>query len=427
MEQNKDTRVIYFSDLFFSVLYAWRKILIVALVFALLLGGVQTVRYMKARNTEPAPFSAETLQDIAELEEKLATNQLRITSLEDYMQDSIIMNMNPYQVYQATANIYVEAETPEIAIAVITAYQSYLTGNLAVSNDALLSEVNTAYLKELVSYEIVTAAGNMLTITVSYSDNEGVQQLMSALLAVANDATAYIQQEIAPHSVSILSSPTILRTSQNLEKRQSDYATSLATLKTEQETLEQDLKKLNATSAPQLPRNPLLMAAAGAVVGAFIVICLVFVRHIASDKVYSARTLKNRIGLRVLGRMSVSKRCKIDRFICKMEKRVCEPALAATAANIRNYCSGTQHMLVAGNDAQQAEAVMRLIREQTGMTVTCCGSLLQDVNALQALPACDTVLLVETCHKSTYSDIEASIQLVEDQGKALIGCMLIGG
>ena len=170
-----------------------------------------------------------------------------------------------------------------------------------------------------------------------------------------------------------------------------------------------------------------LFAAAGAVVGAFIVICLVFVRHIASDKVYSARTLKNRIGLRVLGRMPVSKRCKIDRFICKMEKRVCEPALAATAANIRNYCSGTQHMLVAGNDAQQAEAVMRLIREQTGMTVTCCGSLLQDVNALQALPACDTVLLVETCHKSTYSDIEASIQLVEDQGKALIGCMLIGG
>ena len=426
MEQNKDTRVIYFSDLFFSVLYAWRKILIVALVFALLLGGAQTVRYMQARNAEPAAISEETLQDIAELEEKLAANQLRITNLEEYMHNSILMNMNPYQVYQVTANIYVEAETPEIAVAVIHAYQSYLTGHLSVLDDTLLSGVNMAYLKELVSYEIVADAGNMLTVTASYTDAEGAQRIMSALLTLATDATAQIQQEIAPHTVSILSSPAVMRIGQNLEKRQTEYATSLATLKTERETLEQDLKKLNTTAA-QLPRNPLIMAAAGAVAGAFIVICLIFVGHITSDKVYSARTLKNRTGLRILGRMPVGKSCKIDRCIRKMEKRVCEPALAATAANIRNYCSDAQHILVAGNDAQQADAVMGIIREQTGMAVTCCGSLLQDVNALQALPACDAVLLVETCHKSTYSDIEASIQLVEDQSKALIGCILIGG
>ena len=344
------------------------------------------------------------------------------------MRDSIIMNMNPYQVYQATANIYVEAETPEIAIAVITAYQSYFTGNLAVSNDALLSEVNTAYLKELVSYEIVTAAGNMLTITVSYSDNEGVQQLMSALLAAANDATAYIQQEIAPHSVSILSSPTILRTSQNLEKRQSDYATSLATLKAEQETIQSELSALTSSSNVT-NTNPVIVAFIGAFIGAAIVVCFTCIRHLLTDKVYSARTLKNRTGIKVLGCIPFpGKRSKIDTLLRKFENRACHPEQAAVAAAaVIHHCRDAKHLLIIGNYDSAILAVFQDAFAQTGISVTDGKHILYSVVGTTALAECDAVLLLETCNQSLCADISKAVETIADHDKRLLGCVLIGG
>lgn len=427
MEQNKDTRVIYFSDLFFSVLYAWRKILIMALVFALLLGCVQTVRYMKARSTESSALSEETLLEIAELENKLEVNQVRITALENYLSNSLIMNMNPYQVYQAAANIYVEAETPETTSAVIWAYQSFLRSCIASSDIAQTLNIHDDYLAELVSCQIVEDAGNLLTITTSYSDAAGAEQLLSVLLSGVNSTTTQVNQEIAPHTIRIISYPTVLKANQSLQKQQTEYVATLDTLKTERETIEAALKSISTVAAAQTSTNPVIMAIVGAVVGAFLMICIVIVTHLASDKVYSARTLKNRTDLRVLGRMPAGKRCKLDKWLCKLEKRACKPTLAATAANIRNYCNGARHLLVAGNDTEQVQSVMQIVREQTAMTVTCCDSLLRDVAALEALPNCDAVLLVETCHKSTYADINASMQLVTDQNKALVGCLLLGG
>lgn len=427
MEQNKDTRVIYFSDLFFSVLYAWRKILIVALVFALLTGGVQTVLNRNAHRAESSVLSEDTLLKIAELENKLEVNQVRITALESYLSNSLIMNMNPYQVYQATANIYVETEEPETTTAVIWAYQSFLRSCTASSDFSQTMNIHADYLSELVTCQIVEGAGNLLTITTSYSDAAGAEQLLSVLLSGVNGTTARLNQEIAPHSIRIISYPTVLKANQTLQKQQSEYAITLDTLKTEQETMEAELKSISTIPAVQTFTNPVVMAIVGAVVGAFLMICIVIVTHLASDKVYSARTLKNRTDLRVLGRMPAGKRCKLDKWLCKLEKRACEPTLAATAANIRNYCNGAQHLLVTGSSTEQVQAVVQIVREQTAMTITCCDSLLRDVAALEALPNCDAVLLVETCHKSTYADINASMQLVTDQKKALVGCLLLGG
>ena len=166
MEQNNDTRVIYFSDLLFSVLHAWRKILIVALIFALLLGGVQTLRFVKAKNAPATEISEETLEEISKVEAKIATNQKNITAMEEYLKQSTAINLNPYKIYQASADIYVEAETPEIAAAVLLVYRSVLNDPNIVRAAAQTLGIHTDYVSELINCNIEIVESNLLTLVV---------------------------------------------------------------------------------------------------------------------------------------------------------------------------------------------------------------------------------------------------------------------
>lgn len=429
MEQTKETRVIYFSDLFFAVLYAWRKILIVALAFAVLFGGVQTVRMLRTRNAAPAELSAATLEQIADLEEKIETYQIQLSSLEYYLSESVLMNMNPYQVYNTSADIYVEAETPEAAAAVIWAYQSYLLSETALSDFLQNSGVNTAYPIELVSFQVVENTSNMLTVSIAYSDAQGAQQILSALLDSLDSATLQISKDVAEHTVSITAHPTIMRNNQTLLKQQNDYQTTLETLESNIKAAEKEITTLSTPAAAEKPTSPIIAATIGAFLGFAVVACFVWVHHFATDKVYSARTLKNRTGIKVLGCVpSPSKRNRIDKWLCKLEKRACHPEQAATAAaTVRNYCGNTKQLLISGHYDEQALAVVQEALVQAGITITCCGNLLHSVEALQALPSCDAVLLVETCKKSTYTDIEATMQLITDQDKQILGCVLLNG
>ena len=69
-----------------------------------------------------------------------------------------------------------------------------------------------------------------------------------------------------------------------------------------------------------------------------------------------------------------------------------------------------------------AEAVQLFQQE-----VEAAGDLLEDPKALQALAACDAVVLTATCGSSRYRAAAQQAEKVKDYNKQLIGCVLMDG
>ena len=72
------------------------------------------------------------------------------------------------------------------------------------------------------------------------------------------------------------------------------------------------------------------------------------------------------------------------------------------------------------------EAVVKaLTQTMPGRTLISGGNLLESLTAIEALPKCDAVLLVERCGVSRYSQINAQMQAIQGVNKQLLGCVVL--
>lgn len=173
----------------------------------------------------------------------------------------------------------------------------------------------------------------------------------------------------------------------------------------------------------------------GGVLGGFMMVFFICVIFVMSDKVYSAKELRRRSGLKVLGVFPGmgKKKGAIDRFISRMEGIVLngseEEEAALIAANISNYANEVKKLLVTGTIAEEKIAgITRLLKDKlTGMEVVSGPNMLKNVETLKRLPACDGVVLVEQAGVSTYGMLGQEMEKVQDLQKELIGCIVVEG
>ena len=155
MEYEKKEQVIFIKDLLFAALYQWRKILIGAVILALILGGVSFLNQRKAAETtlsdeEAQSALAEFEENKARLEQDLENTEKALTNQENYLSQSPIMLMDPYGVYQASIEVTVQSDyqilpgmqyqNPDYTSAILRAYTVYLTGDEVINT----IECNTA-------------------------------------------------------------------------------------------------------------------------------------------------------------------------------------------------------------------------------------------------------------------------------------------
>ena len=164
-------------------------------------------------------------------------------------------------------------------------------------------------------------------------------------------------------------------------------------------------------------KSAVKFAVLGGVLGAFIVVFGVCVIFLMSDKVYSAKELKNRYGVKILGALPAKAcKCPIDQWLNELEGRVFEADEAIRngliAQNVRNGIGDVKKLLVVGSvDAVHVEALAKALEtELPEITVVAGGNMLKDVETLKKLPECDGVVLVEACGLSKYGDIAQEIE-----------------
>lgn len=444
-----DDRVIYIKDLFFAVIYQWRWIMVAAIVVAILAAAF--VGITSNQQTPPSMSQEDYLAAMEEYENKkqkiegeLASVAELITYQETYISESPLTQINPYNVYRATVDYTVfadpqiadqgEIQLPDYTSAILYAYSKVLYSDNVVETMAEKVGIHSKYIYELITIYNGGTGNHTISFSIVYHNEEGVRALLDVLLNTIEQTRVQLQERIGEHDLQMINCIVHTQIDNTFAQLQTDAAAKLSTLLETQATLTEELAALTPpvtvaqASNPNMSKKLAKAALLGACVGFFAVAAVACVLHIAGGKVYSARTLVNRTGVKVLGCMPSNKsKCSFDRWLRKLEGRCVDPEIAKTlAATMRSYSAGSTNILIAGNYNLTELPLLQEAMAETQLPYHAFGSLLDAPEAINKLSQCDAVIMLIQCGKCGYTQVLQELQIIRDRSN-LLGCILIDG
>lgn len=453
------------KDLMFSVLRKWRPIIIIAIIFAILLSGYKMLKGINQLNDEEYIKTNQETYDLsvdqynttkARLEKEIQNLQDNIKNQQEYSENSILMNINPYDEYVACTTLYISTDyqimpgtfyqNPNVSTSILRAYMSiaqngemynYVLNKINTKND---NSMSLRYLKELVKLE-PDYGNNMLAITVMGSSSKQASNLMEWIMDSINASHATITESIGEHDVNVVDSSEYVTVDMDLEARQKELTNNMQNLDTSLKDKTKELTDLEEPTNTLTSKKTVLLgsfkyAILGGVLGGFMMVFFICVAFLMSDRLVSDKELKRRYGIMVLGTFKKSEKKKpfafVDRFLDNMEgvsKREMEDSqtFEVIAANILNYTEGFKNILLIGTvDSSE------LIRVQNGLSsllpgviLTAGGNVCKDAQTIKTTASSDAVIVVEQRNQSSFGIIEQELDLVGSLNKKIIGCVVI--
>lgn len=458
---NQYEQEIDLKDLMFSVLRKWRPIIVVAVAFALLLGGFKTAKgigqlgdadYVK-ENKAAYDLSMEQYESTKKrLEREIENIQDNIKSQEQYKKDSILMNINPYDEYVSAATLYISTDyqimpgmayqNPNTSASILKAYMS-IAQNGEMYNYVLgkmNNELSLRYLKELVKME-PDYDNNMLSITVVGDSKQRAAKVMELLMDSIEESHEKLIQTIADHEVNIVDETSYVSVDLELEQQQQDLSANMEQLASSLQAKSKELTDLKEPASGLLSKTSVLKGAIkyailGGVLGAFMAVFFICVAFLMSDKLVNDKELRRRYGLMVLGTFKKSGRKKVfafvDRWLDKLEGAAereleDERTFEVIAANVNNYAEGIKNVLLIGT--VDRDALDRLCKGleslMPGLSLTAGGNPCKEAETIKEAASCDAVIMVEQREKSMFGNMENELELMRSLNKKVLGCIVL--
>lgn len=452
---NEYEQEIDLKELMFSVLHRWRPMVILAVVLMVALGGYKAVTTYRALSDPEAMEEVQEKyeEDLRNYNKKVEANDRELENIkedianqEEYLEKSVLMGLSPYDVWEARAELFIKTDyeiipsmtyqNPDFTGAVLQLYQSALTNAEFMDKVAKESDLESRFLKELVTISVRN--NNLLSIQVRHQDKESAEAVLDRFVDGVKGFKSQVQRSIVNHTVTEVDRSLGSLVDLSMADRQKNESDRLISLN---DSLEEKKREIDDLEEPEEPASSYMSAfksgakygIVGCVLGAFAIAFFACVMFVLSDKVYSAKELKNRFRLKVLGTLPLAKTKKagkIDRWLNEMEGRACgkdeEEEYGLISANLNNYTDGARSVMVAGSaDKALIDQVTEKLREKLeNVEVLSGGNLLLNAESLKKLPECDGVVLVEQCGLSKYSSVELELEKIQDLGKKVVGCVV---
>ena len=336
--------------------------------------------------------------------------------------------------YQVDPNL--SLQDPDKSESVLAAYEAaFLSGDF-IDTLATLAGTEPQYATELVTC-LITPTANTISISISCVNQEIANACLDAVIVQVSKLRESISAAVASHDVGFLSKSVSQKVDQTIVTKQAEITNRTTSFQKVLDDAEVQLSSLvrptNTGTVWFFVIYVLLFTLLGALLGAFLVVGFVWIRHISSSKVYSAQTLRDRTGLKVLGCIrSKAVTSRADLWVLRKEGRsINDPEKQAVllAAGIRNRCKDVSSILITGRPTAEARdhLIPALQAAMADKTILDAKSLCLDADAQCALASCDAVILVAQCGVSYYGDILAEAETVNECSKKLLGCVLLDG
>lgn len=315
------------KELFALLVRRCRAVLLTALIFAVLLGGVQAFRTSRS-NSDESDVSAEEqiasqYADLAALKQQLTTTKAKVASLQEYVVQAPLMEIDPYRVYTTTMLIGL---TPAENAPVASASQEYSDGAVCaawlagtdiqkLAADTSFAEIGNLYLQDLFSAKPLS--GGVLSLRTYGTSQERAEELADMLYQGLHRQFSGESSSIPTVNV-VLSSATLCETNTEIADKQDKIFKELTTAKESLTTLtskvqSQELALPHDDETPSPVKSGVKYAVLGFAVGIILACLWILVKAVFSGRIETAGQLEAMGGAPYWGTLAVAKR-KSDRW-----------------------------------------------------------------------------------------------------------------
>lgn len=315
------------KELFALLVRRCRAVLLTALIFAVLLGGVQAFRTSRS-NSDESDVSAEEkiasqYADLAALKQQLTTTKAKVASLQEYTTHAPLMEIDPYRVYTTTMLIGL---TPAENAPVAPASQEYSDGAVCaawlagtdiqkLAADTSFAEIGNLYLQDLFSAKPLS--GGVLSLRTYGTSQERAEELADMLYQGLHRQFSG-ESSSTPTVNAVLSSATLCETNTEIADKQDKIFKELTTAKESLTTLTSKVQSQESAlphgdETPSPVKSGVKYAVLGFAVGIILACLWILVKAMFSGRIETAGQLEAMGGAPYWGTLAVAKR-KSDRW-----------------------------------------------------------------------------------------------------------------
>lgn len=404
-------------DLIAYVFRHLKKMLIVSIVVALVLGGLLGYKKSRGNATIEDDDLNSYLVSKEVFDEKIKESN---ENLNDYLINSDFFSLTPYNSVQAKALYYVEVDDSsnvDYTASLIKTYIAKLTSDDVLSGLASKYNINEVYISDYISVyshinnNQVDKDNNLIDINVYYFDEEVANSILNDL---ENQLLSYndeLSNSIGANKLTLVSENVYKGFNNDVVSVQKGKVNFINELITSITDTQKQLNSLYTSESTNNVSFKKVFVKYGVIgfAGVFFVLCVYYaLAFIFSDKVYSANEFKDKAKIKVLGDLTFTKtNSKYINWINKLEKRPTSNNYELLASNIKAY-GNTNKVLISGDleDDIKKDIISNLKKLLKDVEIVSCGSLLTDSNAVDKLDNVDSVILLVKCNKSSYKTIK---------------------
>lgn len=412
-------------DLIAYVFRHLKKMLIVSVVVALVLGGLLGYKKSRGNATIEDDDLNSYLVSKEVFDEKIKESN---ENLNDYLINSDFFSLTPYNSVQAKALYYVEVDDSsnvDYTASLIKTYIAKLTSDDVLSGLASKYNINEVYISDYISVyshinnNQVDKDNNLIDINVYYFDEEVANSILNDL---ENQLLSYndeLSSSICANKLTLVSENVYKGFNNDVVSVQKGKVNFINELITSITDTQKQLNSLYTSESTNNVSFKKVFVKYGVIgfAGVFFVLCVYYaLAFIFSDKVYSANEFKDKTKIKVVGNLVYKKsNDKYINWINNLEKRPVSNDYELVASNIKAY-GNTNKVLISGDleDSIKEDIVSNLKKLLKNVEIISCGSLLTDSNAVNELDSVDSVILLAKCNKSSYKTIKEEKDKLND-------------
>ena len=452
---NSYEQEIDLKDLLFYIVKRWRSIFLVAVIFAILIGGYKLSKGVLKSQDEQYRINLlesynSNLKNYQKTKEgyvkKIYTLTKDIDYEEEYEKNSVLFQLDPYNKWVAKTDIFVKIDREndvnnfvDPADSLVKAYTAIIKSDSSLEEACKENNIDIRYLRELINVE-ADYNGNMISVTVTYKDGEGAQQILDKILESVKASRKEVESNLRTHSIIFMNGETSMVADQTFAKRKKERIDSLTEL---QKNLEETQLALDDLKEPQTPidmsfkgviKSTFKYCVMGGAFGIFLSGLFLCVIYVIDPKLRSSDEFISRFGIKILGEYPKEEKKRkfsgIDKWLNKIEGKETfsrEYVLKRVIASISIYTEKDQTVLLTGTtELDLLKNVENEIKDNFNkLNLEMGADMNRTPETLIRLRDIDSIILVEKCGVSKYKDIERQIETIYSLNKKIIGCIIL--
>ena len=467
-------RYISVSGLLRRLLAKWRVMLLTGILFALLAAGYKVSKTMKS-SSEKAGLTEEQQLLVDSYNAELDAVEENLLRKNRYLEQSILVRINPAAAGRATVNLSVRTEemdregesgavsagsimgapgtSPNLstlhtvspgyrrAVQILAEYVNRAVWGTDWTG--LEEELGTqgTYLNELISVDGEDDSIASVRLKVLYPDKEGAGRILSYVLQQLEEDYAEVEAIYGEHELVKGSQVVSTAVEKPLNTWMKDRLQEINDLSTQRDNFKKYMgtsqlltEETGGVSMRSLIKPGIKYGIVGFAGGLILFVLIYALRLILSDLVLTGREVNRQYNLKKLAVVPAKETRGADALVEKIDGNYMSShernvSIRIAAENIRkaagesgDFCK----VALIGEPAKDIlEDLLSALGTESGIELVTLSGLNRDPEALKKLDQCDGVVLVIRSMKTKYTDISDAIGTIEAYKKQILGSIVI--